>query len=74
MKRTTIHLIRIFAWFLVSFHSINLILKIIRNVGLDEGITPRNLMIVPYYLLWIGFEALIAIQCGKLLKKNTAQN
>ena len=74
MKRTIIHIIRIFAWFLVSFHSINLILKIIRNVGLDEGITPRNLKIVPYYLLWIAFDALIATQCGKLLKKNTIEN
>ena len=74
MKRTIIHFIRILAWLLVSFHSINLILKIIRNVGLDEGITPRNLMIIPYYLLWIGFEVLIAIQCGKLLKKDTTQN
>jgi uncharacterized membrane protein len=74
MKRSILHIARVLAWFLVSFHSINLILKIVRNIGIDDGITNRNLMLIPYYLLWIGFEVLIAVQCGKLLKNNISGN
>tara|TARA_B110000263_G_scaffold247009_1_gene258998 strand:+ start:1620 stop:1844 length:225 start_codon:yes stop_codon:yes gene_type:complete len=74
MKHSILHIARVLAWFLVSLHSINLILKIVRNIGIDDGITNRNLMVIPYYLLWIGFEVLIAVQCGKLLKNNTSGN
>ena len=74
MKHSILHIARVLAWFLVSLHSINLILKIVRNIGIDDGITNRNLMVIPYLLLWIGFDVLIAVQCGKLLKNNTSGN